>query len=156
MEGSALARGARAFAAATILALAAGPAAAVEFATEALSVPTREGTVELTVEIADTPARRAIGYMHRTDIRPEDGMLFVHAEDRPISMWMQNTPTSLDMIFLEADGTVESIATDTVPFSTDIVASRGAVRFVLEVLAGSAERWGLEEGDRLSGPRFER
>ena len=124
------------------------------FDTETLSVPTDEGVIELTVEIADTPARRARGYMGRTGIQPDEGMLFVYAQDRPISMWMRNTPTALDMIFLEADGTVESIAAYTTPFSEAIIDSDGEVRFVLEVLAGSSAKWGLEPGDRLTGPRF--
>ena len=131
-------------------------ALAVTFETETLTVPTDDGAVTLTIEIADTPERRARGYMERVDIASDEGMLFVHEDDRFISMWMRNTPTSLDMIFLEADGTVESVAADTEPFSPAIIESEDEVRFVLEVLAGSAAAWGLEPGDRLEGPRFER
>ena len=146
----------RAFPLAAFLALwLVAPLAALTFETETLGVPTDGGLIELTVEIADTPARRSRGYMERTDIGERDGMLFVYATDRPVSMWMESTPTSLDMIFLEADGTIGSIEVNTTPFSRAIVDSEGEVRFVLEVLGGSVERWGLEPGDRLVSPRFE-
>ena len=129
--------------------------AEVSFKTETLTVPADDGVVTLTIEVADTPARRSRGYMGRTDIGPRDGMLFVFEPPRNVSMWMKNTPTSLDMIFLEADGSIESIAERTTPGSTAIVSSAGEVAYVLEVLAGSAERWGLEPGDVLESGRFD-
>ena len=131
-----------------------GTRAPVAFEREALTVPTNDGSVRLDVEIADTPQRRSRGLMERTDIAPDEGMLFVFGAPREITMWMRNTPTALDMIFLDPAGTVTHVAPDTVPFSTDIVSSRGPAAFVLEVVAGSAARWGLEPGDRLEGPRF--
>ena len=124
------------------------------FPTETILLPTASGYVEREVEVADTSDRRAQGYMHRTDIEPDDGMLFVFDPPRPVSMWMRNTPTSLDMIFIENDGTIESIRTDTIPFSTDITSSRGKVGFVLELLAGRSEALGLREGAKLRGERF--
>lgn len=127
---------------------------AVTFEREPLTLPTDDGPLTLDVEIADTPERRSRGLMERTDLGPEDGMLFDFGSARPITMWMRNTPTALDMVFLAPDGTVTHVAPDTVPFSTDIVSSRGPAAFVLEVVAGSAARWGLEPGDRLEGARF--
>lgn len=126
----------------------------VRFETETLTVPADAGPVQIDIEIADTPERRSRGYMERTDIGPNDGMLFVFGMSREISMWMKNTPTSLDMLFVCGDGTIRTIVRNTVPESTDIVSSNGAVPFVLEVVAGSAERWGLEPGDRLESRRF--
>ena len=128
--------------------------AAIAFERERLVVPTDEGDVALNVEIADTGPRRSRGLMERTDIAADEGMLFVFGPPREITMWMRNTPTALDMIFLDASGAVTHIAPDTVPFSLDIVSSRGPASFVLEVVAGSAERWGLEAGDRLESDRF--
>lgn len=127
----------------------------VTFEREDLVVPTDHGPVRLDVEIADTGERRSRGLMERTDIADDEGMLFVFGSPREITMWMRNTPTSLDMIFLAPSGEVTHVAADTVPFSTDIVSSRGPAAYVLEVLAGSAERWGLEPGDQLESPRFE-
>ena len=129
---------------------------AVGFEREALEVPADAGPITLDVEIADTPATRSRGLMERTDIGANEGMLFEFGAPREITMWMRNTPTALDMIFVQPDGTISHIAPDTVPFSTDIVSSRGPAAFVLEVVAGSAARWGLEPGDVLIGPRFDR
>ena len=126
----------------------------VTFETETLVIPADNGPIEIEVEIADTPERRSRGYMERTDIGPDDGMLFVFGMSREISMWMKNTPTSLDMLFVCGDGTIRTIARDTVPQSTDIVPSNGPVPYVLEVVAGSSDRWGLEPGDKLQSPRF--
>ena len=128
--------------------------APVTFEREALTVPTDDGPLTLDVEIADTPQRRSRGLMERTDIGANEGMLFEFGPPREITMWMRNTPTALDMIFLAPDGTITHVAPDTVPFSTDIVSSRGPAAFVLEVVAGSAARWGLEPGDRLESARF--
>jgi uncharacterized membrane protein (UPF0127 family) len=81
-------------------------------------------------------------------------MLFVHERPRPVSMWMRNTPTSLDMLFIDEDGTIESIAERTTPFSEAVISSSGPVAGVLEILAGEAERLGIEEGDRVRHPHF--
>ena len=143
------------FVAPTLFLLSSGATAGdITFPKEMLGIPVGSSVVERVVEIADTSERRARGYMDRTDIAPEDGMLFVFDPPRTVSMWMMNTPTALDMIFVEVDGTIQSIAENTVPFSTDIVSSEGEVGFVLEVLAGQAEALGLEPGDQLIGPRF--
>ena len=147
----------RAIAVCALVALAT-PAVAqdVTFEREMLTVPTDDGPLDLSVEIADTPERRSRGLMERTDIAADEGMLFVFGPPREITMWMRNTPTSLDMVFLDPGGTVTHVTNDTVPFSLDIVSSRGPAAFVLEVVAGSAERWGLERGDQLESPRFRR
>lgn len=106
-----------------------------------------------TAEIADDPVERARGLMFREEMAHDHGMLFDFATERPVGFWMKNTPLSLDMIFVEADGDIVRIAEDTVPFSEKTVPSGAPVRFVFEVLAGTAERIGLEPGDRLLHPR---
>jgi len=69
-------------------------------------------------------------------------------------MWMKNTYISLDMVFIEADGTVYRIARDTTPFSTEIVSSKGPVRAVLELNAGTADSIGLKRGDVVRHTMF--
>jgi len=71
-----------------------------------------------------------------------------------VSMWMKNTYISLDMIFSRADGRVLRVAENTEPFSTRIIASGGPVKGVLEVVAGSARKYGIEPGDRVAHPLF--
>lgn len=109
-------------------------------------VETDTGRHTFTIELADTPALRARGLMFRDSMPDDHGMLFDFGRDEEVRMWMQNTYIPLDMIFLLADGTVHRIARDTTPFSTETIASRGAVRAVLEVNAGVSRRIGLRPG----------
>lgn len=152
--------------AALVLALA-GPAAvlAQDAAADAVEVPARSDTAilvtstgahQFTIEIADDPVERARGLMFREEMARDHGMLFDFAREDDQAFWMKNTPLSLDMIFIAADGNVVSIAPDTAPFSTDSVPSEGPARFVLEVNAGVAADIGLAPGDRLLHRRVER
>jgi uncharacterized membrane protein (UPF0127 family) len=51
----------------------------------------RLGTVTLTVEVADSDARRARGLMFRHDLPEDHGMFFLFDEERDLSFWMKNT-----------------------------------------------------------------
>ena len=75
-------------------------------------------------------------------------MLFDWGAPRESSMWMRNTITSLDMVFIAADGRIHRIAERTVPYSLAAIDSRGAVRATLELAAGTAERLNLRVGDQ--------
>ncbi|MCW2309758.1 DUF192 domain-containing protein [Rhodobium gokarnense] len=113
---------------------------------------TASGSHSFTVEIADTTAERTRGLMYRREMAPDHGMLFDFKRSELLSFWMKNTYISLDMIFIAADGTVNFIARDTVPESTDLVSPPERARFVLEVVAGTADRIGLKVGDRARHP----
>ncbi|MNL58240.1 hypothetical protein D3C87_1818620 [compost metagenome] len=102
------------------------------------------------VEIAATPAARAQGLMHRTDLGPNQGMFFDFGETRMVTMWMQNTPLPLDMLFVGEDGVISHIAENTTPFSEAIVGSGGPVRFVLELNAGRSRALGITPGAKLT------
>lgn len=117
---------------------------------------TDSGTHRFTVEIADDPIERARGLMFREEMARDHGMLFDFAGEDHRAFWMMNTPLPLDIIFIRGDGTVDSIAADTTPFSTDSIPSDGPARFVLEVNAGVAADIGLAPGDHLLHRRVER
>ncbi|NQW11501.1 MAG: DUF192 domain-containing protein [Alphaproteobacteria bacterium] len=101
------------------------------------------------VEIADDDQERAQGLMYRETMAPEEGMLFVFDRPRRITMWMQNTPLPLDMLFLDRDGRVVDLYERAVPFSTDTIAARRRAKFVLEVVGGTVDRLGIARGDRV-------
>ena len=103
------------------------------------------------VEIADTDPARAQGLMHRRELAPDHGMLFVFDRHHTITMWMKNAPLPLDMIFIGSDGTVVDLHRRAVPFSLDTIASKRRARYVLEVNGGTVDRLGLAVGDRVSG-----
>ena len=132
----------------------------------ALSVPARaagEATLEIVsktgvhpfaVELATNDAERTRGLMFRKELPEGRGMLFDFERDQPVSFWMHNTYISLDMIFIRGDGRILSIAQNTEPLSDRLIPSGGPVRAVLEVIAGTASRLGIEAGDRVAGAIF--
>ena len=64
-------------------------------------------------------------------------------------MWMRNTIAPLDMVFINADGTIRSIAENTVPESLAVIDSRGPVRATLELAAGTTARLNIRVGDKV-------
>lgn len=118
--------------------------------TEPLVIVTRDGQRHaFNVEMALTPEQQTVGLMFRPEVRPDEGMLFDWGQPRESAMWMRNTIASLDMLFIAADGRIHRIAERTVPRSLATIESRGAVRAVLELAAGTAERLNLRPGDRV-------
>lgn len=107
------------------------------------------------VEIARTAAEQQRGLMYRTDIPADGGMLFAPypaggGAPREASFWMKDTPTSLDIIFIRADGTIARIAENTVPLSEAQIPSGEPVAAVLEILGGKAAELGISPGDKVS------
>ena len=98
--------------------------------TEPLVIVTRDGRrLPFTVEMAVAPEHQMIGLMFRPEVKPDEGMLFDWGAPRESSMWMRNTITSLDMVFIAADGRIHRIAERTVPLSPgDRVVERAGAR----------------------------
>jgi len=105
--------------------------------------------VVINAYIADTPARRAQGLMHVTDLPENAGMLFVFSRPRQVSMWMKNTVISLDILFLNPSGRSVKIHKNAEPLSLASVPSHARVKWVLELKAGVAGKWNLKPGDKL-------
>lgn len=102
------------------------------------------------VELAASPEAQTKGLMFRTALGDSEGMLFPSAAPEPRSFWMKNTPLSLDIIFIGADGRISNIAANTVPYSLDSVRSSGLASAVLELRAGRSEELGIVAGDKVS------
>ena len=117
---------------------------------ERLVITTRDGTRhEFNVEMALTPDQQTVGLMFRPSVPADGGMLFDWGMPRDSQMWMRNTVAPLDMVFINADGTIRSIAENTVPQSIAIIDSRGPVRATLELAAGTTARLGIRVGDKV-------
>lgn len=101
------------------------------------------------VEVAGTPQEQAKGLMFRTGLAPDAGMIFPFDPPREASFWMRNTVISLDLVFVKADGTIESIAANAEPYSERPIRSQGPVAAVLEIAGGRAAELGLKPGDRV-------
>ena len=129
-----------------------GFADAAEFKT--LEIATKSGVRVFSVEVAATEDEKRTGLMYRKELADGVGMLFDFSPEQEISMWMKNTYVSLDMIFIRSDGRILRIAENTEPLSTRIIPSRGPARAVLEVVAGTARKYGIAPGDRVAFPLF--
>jgi uncharacterized membrane protein (UPF0127 family) len=130
--------------------LSAGRAPAAQEGT--LEIATKSGVRVFAIELAVTDEERAKGLMFRKELPEGRGMLFDFKREQPVSMWMQNTYVSLDMIFIRDDGRIARIAENTEVLSERIIPSGAPVRAVLEVVAGTAKKLGIATGDRVASP----
>jgi uncharacterized membrane protein (UPF0127 family) len=123
--------------------------------TEKLYIETRDGVRhEFTVEIATTPRQQQVGEMFRKEVPSNGGMLFVWPVSHPSPMWMKNTLVPLDMVFINPDGGIRTIAENTVPESLAPIDSGGPVKAVLELAGGTTARLGIRVGDKVIAPQF--
>jgi uncharacterized membrane protein (UPF0127 family) len=119
-----------------------------------LEIATKSGVHVFSVEMATTEEEKQNGLMWRKELPDGKGMLFDFSPEQQISMWMKNTYIPLDMIFIGADGRILRIAENTEPLSTKIISSGGLAKGVLEVIAGTAQKYGIQPGDRVAHPLF--
>jgi len=145
-------RGRRALAAAaTCAVLCAGAFALAKAATiEQVEIVTKNGVQVFVAEIASTDEERATGLMYRKELPQGRGMLFDFGKEQMVVMWMKNTYVSLDMIFIRADGRIARIAENTEPLSEAHIHAGSPVKGVLEVVAGTAKRYGIAPGDKVA------
>ena len=121
-----------------------------ELPKEKLVIVLRDGKqLVFNVEMALSHDQQMIGLMFRPTVAEDGGMLFDWGGPRTQSMWMKNTLASLDMLFINEDGTIRTIAERTVPQSLTNIPSGGPVRGTLELAAGTAERLGIRVGDKV-------
>ncbi len=107
----------------------------------------------LIVETARKPEEHARGLMGRLLSDHLYGMLFLFERARPLTFWMRDTPTPLDIFFVDEEKRILNIAAHTVPFSERLYSSAGPARYVVEARAGFAERYGIRPGHRIRWSR---
>jgi len=107
-----------------------------------------------TVELPVTQQQQDTGEMFRTFIPPNAGMLFVWPQPQISQMWMKNCPVPEDMVFINPDGTIASIAEMTVPYSTATISSNAPVAATLELQGGITAADDISVGDRVIAKQF--
>lgn len=132
---------------------AAGPVIRADGVVEML-LPDGSVAAVLAVEIAETPEARARGLMGRALGDFMTGMLFIFETAEPQTFWMRNTPGSLDMIFIDADGKVLNVAAHTTPMSDRQYSSAGPAKYVMEAKAGFVDRYGIRPGCSMRWKRM--
>jgi len=121
---------------------------------EALTLTTSSGEHRFMVEIADDDTERQRGLMEREPLADDRGMLFQFPDLAERSFWMRNTPSPLDIIYIDPRGRIVSIAKNVAPQSDALIPSNGLASGVLEVRAGRADEIGAKAGDKISHPFF--
>lgn len=134
------------------------PAIEIPFTEHGSLTFTRSDGSEITtirIEIADNDSTRTRGMMQRASFPSDAGMLFIFPNEEVRSFWMANTPLSLDIMFVTADGEIIDIAKYTKPVSPENVTSRAPATYVVETKAGFSDTWGISETDRIEWQRHE-
>ena len=132
-----------------------GVALALFSASSAIAGGCSENTIELrqngvqaefNVELAIKPDEQAQGLMFRESMPQFDGMLFINEHPRRVSFWMKNTLISLDILFIDATGVVQTIKHRATPLDTSPIPGGDNIQYVLEISGGLATLLGLSEG----------
>lgn len=103
----------------------------------------------ISIEIADTWARKTKGLSRRSSICSDCGMLFVYKSAQKLNFWMKDTSFSLDIAFLDDNMKIIEIVRNMKPFSEETVSSTHAARYALEMPSGYFDSRGIKVHDRL-------
>lgn len=101
------------------------------------------------VEFAKNEMERSLGLMYRSSMDEHQGMWFIFPEEAPRSFYMRNTEISLDIIYLDKDKKIVSIARNARPYDETSLPSEKPAMYVLEINGGLADKWGIDKGDRV-------
>ncbi|MEI7709146.1 MAG: DUF192 domain-containing protein [bacterium] len=102
------------------------------------------------VDLALTPAEQEQGLSGRKGLKENEGMLFVFQKVGNYPFWMKDMNFAIDMIWISEDMKVVYIKKDATPASypTTFGPNQDA-KYVLEVVAGFADKNNLKVGDRV-------
>ncbi len=116
-----------------------------------VTITTSKGVRTIRAEVARSPQEQARGLMFRTELGPDEGMLFPYEENpHVLGFWMRNTVLPLDIIFITPDRNVLNIAANAVPYSEESLRSTGVAAAVLELNGGRAAALGIAPGDTVA------
>ena len=102
------------------------------------------------IEVADTDLKREQGLMYRDSLGRYRGMLFVFPQESMQTFWMRNTRIALDIIYINADQVVVSIAENARPYDETSRPSLAPAQYVLEINGGLCAELGIQAGDKVS------
>lgn len=117
-------------------------------------VTLKAGMHLIQAQVAATQEERAVGLMHRQDMAPNEGMLFVFERPAGQCFWMKNTLLPLTAAFVADDGTIVNLE-DMKPQTLDSHCSAKPVRYVLEMHQGWFAKRGIKAGAKLGGEPFD-
>lgn len=71
-------------------------------------IPLTVGTQQIRVQLADTVEKRMRGLMFQQPV--VNGMLLLYETPQEMVLWMKNTPTPLDVAFIDQQGIIQKIS----------------------------------------------
>jgi len=105
------------------------------------------------IDLAVNEAQQALGLGNRPGLGAHQGMLFIFPDDEIHMFWMKDMSFSIDMIWLDANGTVMFIVPNVSPdtYPQDFGPNYPS-RYVLEVPANFAVDHGINVGNKATLP----
>ncbi|AKT40904.1 DUF192 domain-containing protein [Chondromyces crocatus] len=104
---------------------------------------------DVSVEIAETDPQRMRGLMYRKSMPENQGMIFVFQGSENHTFWMRNTCIQLDMLFIDANGTIVGIEENTTTMTDRTFQVGCPSTYVLELNAGWTRKHGIKAGQKV-------
>ena len=104
----------------------------------------------ISVDIADTPEKRTQGLSGRTVLGENEGMFFVFDAPGRFSFWMKDMNFPIDIIWIDDNFKIVDFTKNALPESFPTTFEpRTLALFVLETVAGWADKNGIKMGDKV-------
>ena len=103
------------------------------------------------VELATTSAQHREGLMYRDNLPPDQGMLFIFPEEKPLSFWMKNTHIPLDIIYFSQEKEVIFLVENVPPCQREPCPgypTKIPAQYVLEINGGLSQKLGIKKGTK--------
>lgn len=119
------------------------------------STQVKTGNLAITAEVATTPKIQSKGLSSRENLATHSGMLFVFEQEERFRFWMKEVKFPLDMIWIDGNKKIADIthSAQPEPGITEnllrIYQPASPVKYVFEVLGGTAAASGLRIGDSV-------
>ncbi|POR48129.1 hypothetical protein B0G62_1159 [Paraburkholderia eburnea] len=108
------------------------------------------GMFVIDAAVAANDADREQGLMYRTQLAPNEGMLFVFGENAVHCFWMKNTLIPLSIAFMRADGTITDIDEMDAETTNNHCPRNNGV-YALEMSKGFFTSKGIKPGMKIDG-----
>ena len=108
----------------------------------------------LDAAVAANDPDREQGLMYRTELKPNEGMLFVFNENAVHCFWMKNTLIPLDIIWMDLNRRIIAINENAPPCKTQAskcpkYGGKQIAAFALQIAGGTARKYGLQLGQTI-------
>ena len=106
--------------------------------------------VSYETQVMETRQELAKGLMFVKEMPRNKGMLFDFHGYKNVAMWMKNTYTPLDMLFIDCTHKIVDMFENAKPLSLDIIRPKGEVCYVLEINGGEIKAHDIHIGDSVT------